>query len=208
MTVDDERDLVTRAKTEPEAFGELYRRYVERIYGYHYRHTSNRADAEDLTSRTFFHALRSMAGYRETRAPFQTWLYRIAHNLLVNWYRDQGNHPTLSLDVDEPVTEVRMAMLQSAALNPETWIATAESRETLRSAIASLPQDRKTLIFLKFFEEMSNAEIAAVLGKTEGAIKALYHRTLIHLRRTMESLNPEDAGSPDRQGAIDAAEVQ
>jgi len=208
MTADDERELVVRAKTEPEAFGELYRRYVERIYGYHYRHTSNHADAEDLTSRTFFRALRSMAGYRETGAPFQAWLYRIAHNLLVNWYRDHGNHPTLSLDVDEPATEIRMTALQSAALTPEVWVATAESREMLRSAIAVLPEDRKTLIFLKFFEQMSNAEIAEVLGKTEGAIKALYHRTLIHLRRTMEALNPEDAGGPNRQGAMDVAEVQ
>ena len=95
-----ERDLVIQAKSDPEAFGELYRRHVDRIYNYHYRHTSNRADAEDLTSRTFYRALRSLQSYRETGAPFQAWLYRIAHNLLVNWYRDHGNHPTISLDLD------------------------------------------------------------------------------------------------------------
>jgi RNA polymerase sigma-70 factor (ECF subfamily) len=207
MTEKEQGDLVARAKVDPEAFGELYRQHVERIYSYHYRHTSNRADAEDLTSRTFYRALRSLQGYRETGAPFQAWLYRIAHNLLVNWYRDHGTHPTISLDVDEPTVAARIAPLQSAAMNPELWVATAESREALRRVIASLPEDRKTLIFLKFFEEMSNVEIAEVLGKTEGAIKALYHRTLIHLRRTMEASTLEDAGDAHWQGAMDVPET-
>ncbi len=208
MTNDEERDLITRAKTDPEAFGELYQQHVERIYGYHYRHTSNRADAEDLTSRTFFRALRSLQGYRETKAPFQAWLYRIAHNLLVNWYRDSGNHPTVSLDLDEPEVFARAVSLQSSAMNPEMWVATAESRESLRQVIASLPEDRKALIFLKFFEQMSNAEIADVLGKTEGAIKALYHRTLIHLRNVMEATINSEADDPYRQGAMDVLEIQ
>jgi RNA polymerase sigma-70 factor, ECF subfamily len=186
----EERDLIARAKAEPEEFGELYERYVKQIYGYHYRHTSNRTEAEDLTSRTFYRALRSLHRYRETGAPFKAWLYRIAHNLLVNWYRDHGNRPTVSLDLEDPIP------LRSQALGPEAWIATVEKQQELRRVIDSLPEDRKTLIILKFFEHMTNAEIGEVLGKTEGAIKALYHRTLISLRHAMQ------------EGAGDVLEIQ
>ncbi len=190
MTNEDERDLVARAKADPEAFGALYERYVERIYSYHVRHTSDHVEAEDLTSRTFYRALRSLHRYRDTGAPFQAWLYRIAHNLLVNWYRDRGNRPTVSLDVEDPIP------LESTGMGPEAWLATAERRETLRRVIDDLPEDRKTLIILKFFEHMTNAEIGEILGKTEGAIKALYHRTLISLRHAMR----EGAGNvPESQ---------
>ena len=190
MTNEDERDLVARAKADPEAFGALYERYVERIYSYHVRHTSDHVEAEDLTSRTFYRALRSLHRYRDTGAPFQAWLYRIAHNLLVNWYRDRGNRPTVSLDVEDPIP------LESTGMGPEAWLATAERREALRRVIDALPEDRKTLIILKFFEHMTNAEIGEILGKTEGAIKALYHRTLISLRHAMQ----EGAGNvPESQ---------
>lgn len=179
MSYDNERDLVIAAKADPEAFGELYEKYVTRIYNYHYRHTSNPNEAEDLTSRTFYRALRSLQSYRETGAPFQAWLFRIAHNLVVNWYRDHQNRPTVSIDVDDA------PRLISSLISPETWVSTAETQQRLLDVIMALPEDRKTLIILKFVDHMSNAEIAEVLGRTEGAIKALYHRTLITLKRTM-----------------------
>ena len=179
MSYDDERDLVIAAKVNPEAFGELYEKYVVRIHNYHYRHTSSRTEAEDLTSRTFYRALRSLQSYRETGAPFQAWLFRIAHNLVVNWYRDHRNRPTVSIDVEDA------PRLISTVVSPETWVSTAETQQKLLEIIESLPEDRKTLIILKYVDRMSNAEIAEVLGRTEGAIKSLYHRTLITLRRAM-----------------------
>ena len=179
MTQTDVTDLVAEAKQDPEAFGQLYERYVDRIYNYHYRHTSNRADAEDLTSRTFYRALRSLHTYRETGAPFQSWLYRIAHNLVVNWYRDHRGHLLVSIDVEDPLP------LRSEDLPPEAWVATTERRQALAAIINALPEDRKTLVILKFVDHMSNAEIAEIMGRTEGAIKSLYHRTLISLRRRM-----------------------
>ena len=179
MSQEQERALVLAAKANPEAFSELYNLYVDRIYNYHYRHTSNRTEAEDLTSRTFYRALRSLQSYRETGAPFQAWLYRIAHNLVVNWYRDRQNRPTVSIDVDAP------PLLISGLVSPEAWVSTSETRQRLLNVIERLPEDRKTLIILKFVDTMSNAEIAEVLGRTEGAIKALYHRTLISLKRAM-----------------------
>ncbi|MGC9349449.1 MAG: RNA polymerase sigma factor [Anaerolineae bacterium] len=189
MSSEKERELIARAKSDPEAFGEIYREYVDRIYNYHYRHTSNRVEAEDLTSRTFYRALRSLHRYRETGASFQAWLFRIAHNLVVNWYRDGKTHQSISIDVENPLP------LRAPAANPESSLADAETQKALLSVIETLPEDRKTLIILKFVEHMTNAEIGEVLGRTEGAIKALYHRTLVSLREIM------------REGAWDVREI-
>jgi RNA polymerase sigma-70 factor (ECF subfamily) len=175
MDDDMERALIARAREEPEAFGELYRRYVDRIYNYHYRHTSNRVEAEDLTSRTFFKALRHLPRYRDKKgASFQSWLFRIAHNLVVNWYRDKSRHPEVSVDLLDP--------LPTESGNPHRAVEKLEEQEGLLKLIDALPEDRKTLVILKFVERMTNAEIGAVLGKTEGAVKALYYRTLVSLR--------------------------
>ena len=179
MSQDDEQKLIAEAKRKPEAFGQLYKTYVDRIYHYHYRHTSNRADAEDLTSRTFYRALRSLDSYRSTGAPFQSWLYRIAHNLVVNWYRDHKAHLMVSIDTEVPLP------LHSDELPPEAWVSTSERRQRLVEIIDALPEDRKTLVILKFVDHMTNAEIAEVMGRTEGAIKSLYHRTLVSLKRRM-----------------------
>jgi RNA polymerase sigma-70 factor (ECF subfamily) len=85
----DEDDLVEAAKTDPEAFGKLYQRYVDKIYSYIYYRTSNREDAEDLTAKTFHRALSHIGRYKHKGRPFSAWLYRIAHNLVANWHRDQ-----------------------------------------------------------------------------------------------------------------------
>jgi len=178
MNDTDESAVVERAKEEPEVFGELYRRYVKRIYNYHYRHTSNRVEAEDLTSRTFHKALRNLHRYQDKKgASFQSWLFRIAHNLVVNWYRDKSRHPEVSLGALEP--------LPTGRGDPREVVEKAEEHAKLLDMIAALPEDRKTLIILKFVERMTNAEIGEVLGKTEGAIKALYYRTLESLRETV-----------------------
>jgi RNA polymerase sigma-70 factor (ECF subfamily) len=180
MDEDEERDLITRAKSDPEAFGELYRRYVGRIYNYHYRHTGNPTEAEDLASRTFYRALRSLHSYREKGASFQAWLFRIAHNLVVNWYRDTSRHQSVAIDSVPPLYP--LVEVSHGYGPPHDHVEARETRELLLQLLADLPEDRKTLLILKFVEQMSNIEIAAVMGKSEGAIKALYHRTLISLR--------------------------
>jgi RNA polymerase sigma-70 factor, ECF subfamily len=195
MSSEEEQDLIARAKTDAEAFGDLYQRYVNRIYNYHYRHTSSRTDAEDLTSRTFYRALRSLHSYRETGAPFQAWLFRIAHNLVVNWYRDRTNHPTVTMDGDDYMSLRAQMIPAEVNEGPEASLAAKEQRAVLLRAVSRLPEERKTLIILKFVEGMTNVEIGEVLGRTEGAIKALYHRTLITLRLAM------------REGAMDVQEI-
>lgn len=182
MNTAEERVLVEQAKYDPEAFGLLYQRYVTRIYNYHYRHTGNVHDAEDLTSRTFYRALRSIESYQDRGYSFQAWLFRIAHNLVVNLYRDRDRRPSVSLE------DVRPADLHDLGFHYE--FTALDDKRALARALDALPEERKTLILLKFVAQMSNVEIAAVLGKSEGAVKALYHRTLISLRR---KISEEDA---------------
>jgi RNA polymerase sigma-70 factor (ECF subfamily) len=177
MPEDNESALIARAKEDPEAFGLLYERYVGNIYNYIYYRTGNHHDAEDLTARTFFRALKHVSRYVDRGAPFSAWLYRIAHNLVANWHRDRNRRQIVSLDD-----------LVMRALKREEPAALAEEREErdrLLDVIRRLPPERQQLLILKFVEQMSNAEIGEVMGRTEGAIKSLYHRTLVALRKEL-----------------------
>ena len=91
-------NLSRLAKEDKAAFGELYERYLPKIYSYVYYRTGNVHDAEDLTAKVFFRALSHISNYVEKGVPFQAWLYRIAHNLVANWHRDQGRRKIIALD--------------------------------------------------------------------------------------------------------------
>lgn len=188
LSPEQERQLVDMAKEDGDVFGQLYRYYVRRIYNYHYRHTSSALEAEDLTSRTFYRALRSIKRYKHTGSSFQAWLFRIAHNLVVNWYRDQSRRPTVSLDAapGQPERAFASAAQGLPKDEPHETVVKSERHALLWDLIEQLPEVRKTLLILKFVEKMSNQEIAKILGKTEGAIKSLYHRTLLSLRESIE----------------------
>lgn len=175
-----ESELVAQAKVDPDAFGEIYERYVQRIYNYVYYRTSNQADAEDLTARVFHQALKHIVRYEDRGLPFSAWLYRIAHNLVVNWHRDRKRRQTISID------DITLTAIHGAA--PEANAESAEEQELLMIAVKRLPEDRQQLLVLKFIERLPNAEIGAIMGRTEGAIKSLYHRTLIALRRDIKRL--------------------
>ncbi|MBM4423972.1 MAG: sigma-70 family RNA polymerase sigma factor [Chloroflexi bacterium] len=174
----DEHRLIELAKCDPTSFGELYERYVGRIYSYVYYRTGNEHDAEDLTARVFFRALKRLPSYSDRGLPFSAWLYRIAHNLVANWHRDQGRRKIVPLD------EYVVNGIQSEA--PEYAAESREEQEFLLDIIRQLPAERQQLLILKFVEHMSNAEIGAVLNRSEGAIKSLYHRTLLTLRDDLE----------------------
>jgi RNA polymerase sigma-70 factor (ECF subfamily) len=169
----DERLLVQQAKQDKEAFGELYSRYVDKIYSYVYYRTGNNQDAEDLTARVFFRAIQHIENYEDQGVPFSAWLYRIAHNLLANWYRDQSRRQMLSLD------SIAHWHVEDS---PELATELLEDREALLAAIRRLPSDRQELLILKYVERLSNADIGDIMGRSEGAIKSLYHRTLLSLR--------------------------
>jgi len=175
--------VIARAKHDPAAFGILYERYAEKIYNYIYYRTGNHHDAEDLTARTFQRAMKHIGRYKERGVPFSAWLYRIAHNLVANWHRDRSRRQVVALD------EVELAgtPFHSHPQAPELAAETNEARRQLLTIIRRLPPERQQLLILKFVERLSNAEIGKIMGRTEGAIKSLYHRTLIALRDELEA---------------------
>ena len=173
--VQDEATLVEQAKHDAQAFGLLYERYVDKIYSYVYYRTGSHHDAEDLTARVFYQALNHIPHYVDRGAPFSSWLYRIAHNLVANWHRDRSRRNVVSLD--------RLAIVQSTGeRGPFEETVRDERHETLRAAIRRLPAERQQLLVLKFVERLPNADIGKIMGRSEGAIKSLYHRTLVALR--------------------------
>lgn len=178
-----EADLIAQAKEDAQAFGALYDRYVTKVYNYIYYRVGNHHDAEDLTERTFLRALRHMSNYEDRGAPISAWFYRIAHNLVANWHRDQGRHPVVALDA---------VYLEDTPDLPETAVIVEEEQEALFKAVRRLPADRQQLLVLKFVERLSNAEIGAIMERTEGAIKSLYHRTLTALRQELVTSKEEE----------------
>jgi RNA polymerase sigma-70 factor (ECF subfamily) len=171
----NEEDVLVRASQgDREAFGLLYERYIERIFNYVYYRTGNLHDAEDLTARVFQRAMNHIHNYTDRGVPFSAWLYRIAHNLVANWHRDRSRRQEIPLN-DLPV-------VPSKDDRPEVSLVRSQEQESLLRLIRQLPAERQTLLILKFVENMSNAEIGQIMGRSEGAVKSLYHRTLLALR--------------------------
>jgi len=177
-----EEEILSRASQgDRDAFGQLYERYVERIFNYVYYRTGNLHDAEDLTARVFQRAMNHIKNYTDRGVPFSAWLYRIAHNLVANWHRDRSRKQEIPLD-DLPV-------LPAKSDHPERSLVRSQEQESLLRMIRRLPPERQHLLILKFVEDMSNAEIGQIMGRSEGAVKSLYHRTLLSLRDQLEDQN-------------------
>jgi len=176
---EEEHVLIERAQADPLQFAVLYDRYVDRVYNYIFQRTGNRADAEDLTARTFLRAYGHLRRYTFRGIPFSAWLYRIAHNAVANWYRDRHRHQVVSLDV--------LASWKRDELRPEDLTQAQDEQHKLLDAIRRLPAERQQLLILKFSEGLTNAQIGRTMGRTEGAIKSLYHRTLLALREDLDN---------------------
>jgi RNA polymerase sigma-70 factor (ECF subfamily) len=176
----DESELVRLAKSDALAFGELYLRYVDKIYSYIYYRTSNHHEAEDLTARVFHRALKHIPDYEDRGLPFSAWLYRIAHNLVVNWHRDRNRRQIIPLE--------GLVLRTLRRDGPDRVAERLDSAERLLSVIRGMPEDRQLLLILKYVDRLPNAEIGEIMGRSEGAIKSLYHRTLVALRDEMSRL--------------------
>ncbi len=175
LATKSESDLISLAtEGNSEAFGILYEKYIDQIYNYIYFRTSNGKDAEDICSRVFLRALRHIERYEDRGYPFSAWLYRIAHNLVVNWYRDSDRTDEVPLAEQYPPPTVDGTV--------EERIEMQDEEDRLMAIINSLPDDRKELLILKHVEGLTNFEIGEIMDRTEGAVKALYHRTLESLR--------------------------
>ena len=170
----DERALLPRLQAlEDEALAIVYDTLRPSLYRYAHRLLGRSDVAEDLVAETFHRLLQALARGQGPRRHIQAWLYRVLHNLVVDHYRRQ-DQPALPLQEELP-----------ADGGPEEEVQRRFTQEHVRQALLRLTPDQQQVIVCKFMEDMSNEEIAAVLGKPVGAIKSLQHRALAALRRLL-----------------------
>ncbi len=174
----EDQALAGQARQDPAAFSALYERHVGAIYRYVYYRVGNAEDTEDLTARVFMQALKHIGAYNDRGVPFSAWLYRIAHNVVANYHRDNSRHPSVPLD--------DMELHGAHHDDADAKIDGDRERQRLIRAIATLSEDRQQLVVLKFVQQLQNAEIGQIMRRSEGAIKSLYHRTLAQLREALE----------------------
>ena len=167
----DDNGLAAQAREDPQAFAELYRRYVDSIYRYHLAHTGNVKDAEDLTSQTFMAALEGIRSFRGT-APYITWLIGIASRKRALFFR--GNKSQVPLDA--------ALHLPASGLSPDRTAAQRIQMDQVLDALRNISRERAEAIILCFFSGLSAAEASLVLGKSEAAVRMLISRGLQDLR--------------------------
>ena len=173
-------ELVTRAQRgEVNAIGRLYDRHRESIFRYLWIRLDDRPLAEDLTGDVFMRMLDALPRYQQQGLPFRAWLYRIAHNLLIDYFRKLNHQVTVPLEVVEE---------QGADDDPDRAIEQILLSERLQTALMDLVPTQCDVVTLRFLSGLSLQETALTLGKTEAAVKALQHRGLSSLRRSLKPL--------------------
>jgi RNA polymerase sigma-70 factor, ECF subfamily len=188
----DEVELVERAKTEPQCFGLLYERYYSRILNYAYRRTLDVVLAEEITSSTFYGALRGLPGYGN-RGKFGAWLYRIAGNEIRLSWRAQRRRREGDSGWREEFGRVRFAAQQ--AISAEDIEEKARQFVRLHEAMSRLPERYQTVLALRYFEGLSCDDVADVLEKKSATVRSLIRRGLERLRRQFEKRQFEGNGA-------------
>jgi RNA polymerase sigma-70 factor (ECF subfamily) len=171
--------LMQRAAAAPEAFGIVYERFYPVILNYTFRRTLSVSAAEELTSNTFFKALRALPKYRPDQ-PIRSWLYRIATNELRMHWRWRRRHPVFSLGDSEAAQ--RVTFDASGMERHEEWEQRMADFARLHQALAGLPQRYQTILALRYFEHLTLEQIAQVIDKPLGSVKSRLHRATARLR--------------------------
>jgi RNA polymerase sigma-70 factor (ECF subfamily) len=173
----DVRALVERAQGgDRSALEELYLLHFDRIYSYLHMSVGNRHDAEDLTTQTFLKMLEAIGRFRWQSAPFSAWLFRIAHNLAIDHFRARRRVQTED-EVPEP------SGLEESSAEDQAF--DSMGRAGMLALIERLSAEQRQVLTLKFLFGFVNAEVAGILGKTEGAVKSLQHRALASLQKQL-----------------------
>jgi RNA polymerase sigma-70 factor (ECF subfamily) len=167
---DPDLAAVVAAQADQSAFDTLYRRYLDRVYAYAFYQLGDHHDAEDATERTFLAAMRALPAFRDEGASFRAWLFRIAHNTVANAHRSRARRRAdpLPEPFDRPAPDA----------DPAGLVARADELRTVLHAIATLAEDRRQVILLRFVDGLSSSEIADVLDRSPGAVRVLLHRAL------------------------------
>jgi RNA polymerase sigma-70 factor, ECF subfamily len=175
---EDEQELLALARAnDKQAIAALYDCYATRIYAYLYRRIGDAQVAEDLTGDVFVKVLEAIRSKRIWRLSFQGWLYRIAHNVAVDWFR--SGHSV----VREPLDGLELA---ADTPEPGAQVAAIWSHEELHRALLALPETQQQVLVLRFGEELKTREVAEIMGKSVGAVEALQHRALTALKEQLD----------------------
>ena len=178
---DDDKELVANAQAgNVDAFGILYERHAPAVYRYLYAHLPDFMDAEDLTGEVFLKTWEALPGYRHRGLPFLAFLYRVAHNTLIDHVRRsrQRDHQTMA-DLEE--------VLQDANPGPADLVGTRLEHRELLQIMSKLQEDYQTVLILRFLSELSPEETAMVMQRSPGSIRVLQHRALAALRELMST---------------------
>ena len=193
MYEDEERAWVEQARAgDSAAVGVLYEHHVDRIYRYIVLKIGDPQEAEDLTGQVFVRMIEAISNFQWQGVSFQSWLYRIAHNLVVDHLRQRARRPQVAL---EPLE----GTLLSDGDDPYTWAEAADFREHLRGALGRLTELQAQVIALKFGGGLSNAEVGRVLGRSEGAVKALQHSALTNMSKWLQNIRGDDEPTRGRR---------
>jgi RNA polymerase sigma-70 factor, ECF subfamily len=176
--IDDVQLIVLAKDGEADAFGELYERYVQTIFRFVYVRLDDRRDAEDLTEEVFLRVWQSLPNYREQGVPFLAFLFRIARNAVIDFYRSSKSSAHQESIEDNPLQDLRSDPGEQAITNLE--------HQELRRILDTMREDYRMVLVLRFLSELSPEETAQVMGRSTGAVRVLQHRALSALRSILE----------------------
>ena len=174
-------ELVQQAQEgDTQAFGTIYDELVKPVYRYIFYRVEE-SIAEDLTEDTFLKVWQNLKSYKKTKYPFSSWVFRIAHNLVVDYYRK--NHLTEEIDINTPDT--------AKTNNPQHEISIKLTQIRLKKVIRHLPDNYQQVIILKYVNDLDNKEISATIGKSEATVRTIQFRALEKLRSMLTNEDKE-----------------
>jgi RNA polymerase sigma-70 factor (ECF subfamily) len=171
-----EAELIAAARRgNTDAFGELYKLHLDTIYGYVRRRVSETVEAENLTQTVFLKAWQALDRYQPATVPFRAWLYRIAHNTVIDHYRTRKEVAPIEEHTDLPTGDA----------SPEETVLSQERSEFLKKGLANLKPAYQQVLALRFLSGLDYAETAAVLGRQVNAVRVLQFRALEALHKVL-----------------------
>jgi RNA polymerase sigma factor (sigma-70 family) len=178
MDLSEEKQIIEKAQADPEAFGLLYERFYHPIFNYILRKTADIEQTKDLTSQTFFKALKGLGKFRWQNISISSWFYRIATNEVNSFYRQKK---VVQIGLDKIPEIVSKTGTDDDLKAAEDELSSQKDFLALHQSISKLSQDYRTVISLRFFEKKKISEISEITGKPEGTIKSQIHRALEEL---------------------------
>ncbi|MFC1954984.1 sigma-70 family RNA polymerase sigma factor [Chloroflexota bacterium] len=174
--VQDEESIILSAQQHDRvALTKIYEENFDKIYRYVVLKIGDRTEAEDITQQVFINALKSISSFKWKGAPFSAWLFRIAYNQIVDYWRKKSKRVTVPLDES----------IRDEDDNPGIWLEKNMDIEQLVTATRRLTKAQREVISLRFAGELAISQVAKIMGKSEGAVKALQHSAILALRKTL-----------------------